>query len=358
MNSRIFLPLGHAVLGFVAALSFAASARAADAPAGSTPEPAVSAPPAPSDSPARALFKEARALVANGNYKAACPKFEQSLALEPGVGTQFNLADCWEHIGRTLSARALFMGAAASAKAAGQLDREQVLHDRAAALEPRIPHLVIEVDGSDPKLVVKRGDLPLDSDVYGKAKAVDPGTYEIVAKAPGKIPWRKTVEVPVGDSVVTVTVPALEAQVPSAAPAPEIKKHTEAATPARDVPAVSHGSSTPSLGVVGLGVLGAGGVAFGIVMAARYRSANSDAKNICPTSLNCTTQQISVHDGKVDDARSARTWAYVGLGVGGASLAAAAALLFLPQHRNESAWRATPLVGSDGLLGAGLSGKF
>ena len=68
------------------------------------------------DAPALVLFKEARALVGDGKYAEACPKFEQSLALEVGVGTQFNLADCWEHIGRTASAQKLFLGAAASAK--------------------------------------------------------------------------------------------------------------------------------------------------------------------------------------------------------------------------------------------------
>src|SRR5690349_20750961 len=82
--------------------------------------------------PARQAFMEGRKLAQAGDYAAACPKFEESLRLEVGVGPQFNLADCWEHIGRTASARALFLGAAASAKAVGQADREQVLRERSA----------------------------------------------------------------------------------------------------------------------------------------------------------------------------------------------------------------------------------
>ncbi|HEX3855338.1 MAG TPA: hypothetical protein VHW01_30455 [Polyangiaceae bacterium] len=362
MALHVTLPTRLAFYGFVATLSLASTVRAADAPQASETQPADATPPAeaPPPTPARALFKEARALVAKGDYKGACSKFEQSLALEPGLGTQFNLADCWEHIGRTASAQALFVGAAASAKAAGQSDREQVLRDRAAALEPRIPRLVIEVEDPDPKLVVKRGELPLDSDVYGKAKAVDPGSYEIVAKSPGKKPWRKTVEVPVGASVVTVAVPKLEPQEGEASAPPESTQIAKKPVPAApsESPSKDRHALSPSLSVLGLGAIGVGGLAVGTIMALRYNSANSDAKNICPTSTDCTTQQISAHDQKVDEARSARTWTYVGFGVGGVGLAAATVLFLLPQSKSEGAWVASPMLGNDGSLGANLSGKF
>lgn len=362
MTNHLSSPFAHAVFGFVATLALATPRDAAAAP--DVAQASVDAP-APSDapvpSPARALFKEARELAVKGDYAAACPKFEKSMSLEPGLGTQFNLADCWEHIGRTMSAQALFMGAAASAKAAGQFEREQVLRERAAALEPRIPRLVIEVDGTDPKLIVKRGDLPLDSDVYGKAKPVDPGSYEIVAKAPGKKPWTKTVDVPAGASIVTVTVPTLEplAPEPVSAPAPDAKKADLEPAPTRvnDSPVVDRHSSGPSWGVLGLGALGVSGLAVGTIMAIKYSGANTDAKNICPSSTGCTSQQIADHDRKVDDSRTARTWSYIGFGVGGASLAAAAALIFLPQKRSEAALVATPVI-ADGSLGASLSGQF
>jgi tetratricopeptide (TPR) repeat protein len=88
---------------------------------------------------ARAMFEEGRKLVKAGKYAEACPKFEESLKLDRGVGTQFNLADCWERLGRTASAWALFLDVAAVTKAAGQADRERAARDRAAALEPKLP---------------------------------------------------------------------------------------------------------------------------------------------------------------------------------------------------------------------------
>src|SRR5262245_59523757 len=75
------------------------------------------------DSPAddaRTLFLEARELVKSGDFAKACPKFEASLKLKAGVGTKFNLADCWEKIGRTASARELFLRVAEAAREAKQ----------------------------------------------------------------------------------------------------------------------------------------------------------------------------------------------------------------------------------------------
>ncbi len=335
-----------ATFALVAALSVCKSARADE------PAAAAAAP-----SPARALFKEARELVAKGDYQAACPKFEQSLALESGVGTQFNLADCWEHIGRTASAQALFIGAAASAKASGQADREQVLRDRAAALEPRIPRLVIEVNDPDPKLTVKRGDLPLESDSFGKAKPIDPGSYEIVAKAPGKKPWRKKIEVAAGAAVTTVEVPRLEAEAPEVAvPA---AKDAQKPKPAEHTPPPQAKKKGPGAGTYALAGVGVAGLTLGTVMSIKYYNANMDAKATCPSSVNCTPEQIAFHDQRVEQARTARTWAFVGFGAGVVGLGAAAATLFLPQSTdNEHAITGAPYIAADGSFGGSLSGRF
>lgn len=345
MTTRAYLRFAYPTLGLVAALSIAPTARAAD-----------------EATPARVLFKEARELVARGDYQAACPKFEQSLALEAGLGTQFNLADCWEHIGRTASAQALFVGAAASAKAAGQSEREQVLRDRAAALEPRIPRLVVEVSDPDPKLVVKRGDLPLESEAYGKARAVDPGSYLIVAKAPGKKTWKTQIEVAAGSGIVTVEVPRLEVEAAEPATAiaePKPDPKPLAPAPVNSSPPKDHAGKGPNVAAWSLGGVALGGFAVGTIMALKYSSANSDAKATCPSNHDCTPQQIAFHDERVDDARSARTWAFIGFGAGAVGLGAAAALLFLPQSSNtEKAWVATPVIANNGVFGANVSGRF
>lgn len=313
-------------------------------------------------SPARAAFAEGRRLAAAGNYAEACPKFEESLRLEVGVGTQFNLADCWERTGRTASAQALFLGAAASAKAAGQADREQVLRERAAALEPRLTRLVVEVTSTDPRLIVKRGDLPLEASSFGKAVAVDPGKYVISAKAPGKKPWQKTVDLTGATPVVSVEVPELEAaeEKPVVLPA---KPPAEAAKPAAAVaiqtpPEPDRGSSINyrALTVAGIGVAAVG---FGAYMGLKYLNANGDAKDICPSGRECSIKQIQDHDRLVDDARSARTWSYAGFGVGALALLGAGTLWYFqrPSSTASAGIRATPIVTAGG-VGALVGGTF
>ena len=91
------------------------------------------------------LFREATKLEDSGNYEAACPRLEQSNAADPAIGTQFNLADCYEHLGQTGRALQLFRSVQALAKAAGKQQREVSARERADALEPRVPRLHLEV---------------------------------------------------------------------------------------------------------------------------------------------------------------------------------------------------------------------
>ncbi|MEO8874495.1 MAG: hypothetical protein ABI461_02820, partial [Polyangiaceae bacterium] len=45
---------------------------------------------------AQALFSDARKLMNDGKYADACPKLEESENLDPGMGTMYNLGDCYE----------------------------------------------------------------------------------------------------------------------------------------------------------------------------------------------------------------------------------------------------------------------
>src|SRR5262249_2265450 len=67
---------------------------------------------------AQTLFDQAKQLMADGKYRDACPKLEESQRLDPGPGTLFQLASCYEKIDRTATAWAAFLEVAAAAKAA------------------------------------------------------------------------------------------------------------------------------------------------------------------------------------------------------------------------------------------------
>ncbi len=160
----------------------------------------------PDPAAAQALFFDARSLMEAGRYSEACPKLEESLRLDAGIGTRFNLADCNERIGKITSAWAGFLDVAAQSKAAKQLDRERVARKRAAALESRLPKLVVEIDGASEGLDVQRDGSTIGVAAWGVAIPVDPGTHRISASAPGKATWETTVEVAEG-ATVRVPVP-------------------------------------------------------------------------------------------------------------------------------------------------------
>src|SRR5688572_7702878 len=131
----------HVVLALFATFGFASVSVAEPAPeTGDNPQSNAASELNLSErnAAAQALFEQAKALVAQGKVEQACPKFEESQRLDPGVGTQFNLADCYERTGRLASAYTTFMDVAAATRQLGQVDREVVARERASAIKPRL----------------------------------------------------------------------------------------------------------------------------------------------------------------------------------------------------------------------------
>lgn len=142
---------------------------------------------------AQVLFYDARALMQQGRYVEACPKLEESLRLDAGLGTQFNLADCNEHVGKIATAWAGFLDVAAQAKATNQGEREKFAKKRASALEPRLPKLVVEVPKTIEGADVRRDGVVVGQAAWGSPIPIDPGTHKIVVRAPGKQVWETTI---------------------------------------------------------------------------------------------------------------------------------------------------------------------
>lgn len=322
---------------------------------------------------AGALFKEARQLAQSGDYQKACPKFEQSLRLKVGIGVQFNLADCWERIGRTASAHALFQGAAATARATGQVDRERVAQARAVALEPRLVRLLIEVRGTDKGLVVRRNQIIVEHASWGSAEPVDAGSYVIEATAPGKSPWSTSVTVPVSATEpVSIVVPPLSDAAGACAPAStpvlsaaKLPPRRTSVTVAEVTPPVSPPpesaprSKRRATYTVALASLGVASVGLGTFFALESRSKNNSAKAICPTGNGCTRAQIYNHGAYLDDAKAFRTWSFVGFGVGASALIGATVLYLAPSTASGRAgFSAAPYLFADGSFGATASGRF
>lgn len=160
---------------------------------------------------AEALFDRGLALMKEGKYQEACERLEQSQAVERGIGTMLYLAECYEKIGKTASAWALFREAASSAQAAGQSERADAGRKRAERLEKGLSRLTIHVPPANraPGLVVQDNGSQLQQAVWGVALPVDPGVHKVEVSAPGYVAWSGEVRVDDRAGSAEVHVPAL-----------------------------------------------------------------------------------------------------------------------------------------------------
>ena len=282
---------------------------------------------------AQALFDQGRALMKAKNYAEACPKLAESQRLDPGIGTQFHLADCYENQGKVASAWANFLEVASLAAASNQPDREKAAKARAARLEPRLPKLTIVVPATSraPGMQVSRDGVGVGEAQWGSALPVDPGKREISVSAPGRQTYTDTVSVNEG-MAATIKVPALQPAPEGAAPAPTPPAAPVSSAPApqpaplpadRPAPAEAASSSPGGL-VIGLGVVGVVGLGAGTVLGLMAKSKYDDSKEHCrPTDENlCDAEGVELRD----DAMSLGTMSTVGFIVGGVALAGAGVL--------------------------------
>jgi len=232
-----------------------------------------------------ALFDEARKLMKEGRHADACPKLEESQRLSPGIGTLYNLADCYEKTGRTASAWLRFREVVALSVGAGQPERADAARQRVDAVEPRLCKARIEVREAVPDLSVELDGATASSATWGTAVPVDPGEHHVRARAPGYAPWEGALQVTEEGATVTFDVPRLEPD--GAAQAPVEGALADAPSGAPQDAGASPSSGTSWQVPVGVASLGVGALALGMGTALGFSAkstaddADCDADSMC-----------------------------------------------------------------------------
>jgi tetratricopeptide (TPR) repeat protein len=316
---------------------------------------AMSAPAlAQSDSAdARQLFEEGRALAKAGRYGEACSKFELSNQRNHGIGTSFNLADCWEHLGKLASAWAKFRDVADEAARANQLDREAVALQRAEALLPRLSYVIVRTSADDPRgnagLEVRRNGVISVAADRDRPIALDAGEYQFEATAPGKQRWVSRVAVAEGQTV-EVVIPVLRASESLAqstatlSTAPMTRMAVAPGGAASPAPPDTAHRRRPAQRVAAY-VVGAGGVVavgIGAIFGARVLAKNDRANSICPSGHGCSPTDGTDYQLAISEAREARTNALVAFGIGGAALLTGVVLYVTAPNSSTTAVAASP----------------
>lgn len=289
---------------------------------------------------AEALFREGRRLLQAGQLDAGCAKLAASERAESSIGTLLNLGDCQERRGRHASAWAAFRKAEAMARRSrGEAQRQAEAGRRAAAVEPLLAHLVVDARAVD-GLVIRRDGKDIDAAAWRTPVPVDPGTYELVAEAPGHRPWRTQITIaPRTDR--WVVVPALVR-----VPAPAVARVRASAPRTRTWSRLRRASVIAA--VAGVGALGGGGY---LGMRSREREDLADAR--CPDVVCADPVALRWNDQAQTDAVLANGLFVVG----GASVAAAAVLWLVGAPRADEAPVLRPTLTS-GQVGVALAGRF
>lgn len=250
------------------------------------------------------LFAEGSALIGQGRCAEALPMLEEAQRLDPGIGTQFNIAVCQQQLGRLGSAWRNFERVAELARASGKKQREEAARAKLDELRPKVPRFVIRSE--------EPGDVTVKVDGVVIAKdswtfvPLDPGKHHVDATAPTKRAWSKDFEAPPPSSSVDVVVPKLD-----------VVQET------RVVTVEDKSSGRRTLGFV-LGGVGIAGVAAAAVTGVMLLSAKSTADERCtPRCIDANGRfdqegADAVSRGETLLPINAVTWgiAIVGLGLG------------------------------------------
>jgi serine/threonine-protein kinase len=305
---------------------------------------------------AQVLFDAGKKLMAEKEYAAACDKFAESQRLDPAIGTDYALADCYERAGKLARAWVTFLDVVAAARKENRADRVQYAQKRADAIAPRLSRIVVTLsaDARAAGATASRDGEPLTDAQLGLAIPVDPGEHRVAASARGRADWTTTVDARAEGQTFRVEVPKL-ADAGAAAAAPVTTAAPLAALPPGEPPPAGGGWGWQRVAAVTAGGIGVVGLGVGAFFGAQAFSKHSDGSQHCTGNVCDPTGLQLMSDGK--NAGNVSTVATAA----GAVLAAGGVVLWItaprPRSSTAASVRAAPLVGQ-GFGGVTIAGGW
>ena len=327
----------------------------------------AAAQPTPNSAAATAQFDQGRALMKDKKYAEACIAFERSQKLEPAPGTLYNLATCYEKIGKLATAWAAYRDLAGRDP---NKQRRKAANDQATALAKRLPKLVIEVDTPPAGLAVTLDGMDV-TNLLGVETPMDLGSHTVKARAPRHAEAVKTVKITdegkryavnivlAGEGEAPIQKDPVTPRQPDREPDPEPDPSTAPTGPVGPVDAPDGPKSSRKRNGILLagtgGLLVVGGALVGQLAGSKW----DDARALCGEDLRCDNAAMLEQGNQlVSDARLRANIA-TGLFVGGVIAAGIGTYLIIsaPSKQEQRTVRVTPSV-SPALAGVLVEGNF
>ena len=306
---------------------------------------------------ARALGTKAYEAADRGDWAQAEDLFRRAEALYHAPTLLLGLARARAHLGKYVEAwedyhRILVEPLPANASAA----LKKALDDARAEIttvEGKRGYAVLEVKGAQSPTVTLDGT-SIAAAALGTERAVNPGAHTMRAQAPGFKPSETTFTVAEGAhvtaSVTLAPLPPSEAAAAAASPAAGGAAVGTVAAGGEAAP--SGGNTLRTVGLVGMGVGGAGliaGVVTGIVAMGKH----SDLQGDPCANAGCSASAADAYRSSRDSYRTMGTVSTISFIAGGVLAAGGAALFFFsrPKEAPATALWVSPYVGA-GSVGA------
>lgn len=225
-------------------------------------------------SPADDAFKRGRELLKAGRFREACDQFEKSQALDPALGTLYNIAQCDAEIGKLATALAAYKDVVAHDTNAA---RKQASTEAIARLEQRVPHLLVHAEAGTTVTLAGK-PIVLDAPI-----AMDFGTYALHGVPKSGPPIDRSITIDQEGSTAEVT---LKATPVASVPPPHTVEPKNPEPPPPPPVAPSH-RKTYAVATI---AVGGAGLATGLVFGALARSQWADAKKLCDGGTTCASQ--------------------------------------------------------------------
>lgn len=282
------------------------------------------------------LFDDGRRYLTNKEYQLACTAFEASEAADPAIGTQLNIALCYDEWGHIASAYRAFIEAERLAKLKHD-NRAKAAHDKIAELGPKVPRLNISVTpDTDPSALFVLDGKEIDRAALVDELLLDAGSHSVETRVPGQPPKTTTIELHNGEHKEIVI---------------DVPKSVATATPPVS-PAGSSAPRDPTRLYGGIGFVAGGAIAIAVASIVSIRARNDYINAIanCPGGL-CESRDA--YDTTQDARRRATYMTFVG--GGGVALAAVGVYLLVTSH--GEAQHVAPVV-APGVVGVAIGGAL
>jgi tetratricopeptide (TPR) repeat protein len=302
---------------------------------------------------AEALFQQGLAASDAGDIATACARFAESEKQDPSAGTLLSLADCHAKQGKTASAWAEFQEAAVLAAHASRQAHHDEAVRRATELERIISYLTVTVQAPVPGLEISLGDIPIGEGAYGVRLPVDPGPWQLIARAPGYETWTQQIRIGTERDDQKVAIPALKQRATTrpAGPAPSDKPTASKPLALAHEGHDSAVSRAPAFVAGGTGaVLTIAGAALGLLAIHTYHRAN----DACPKHTDCSSSALALRSSAEMQANLSNA----GLALGVVGLAVGAVLFISSRPSHEDPMRTALVVQVGPSTRVGITGAF